>query len=161
YRRLEQRLFPTSVEPPVSAYRAAIAYKVSLFARAVDRPARNPHLVRRGFQVVEVPGQTGFILDRAAAVGVIERSLADFDRTPVSLPVHAQAPSLSLGSLGPTQALAQQALAAPVTVSYGQTHWTLTRRQLAPMLSFQQNGRPGLALGGSAAAAYLDGLAKA
>jgi vancomycin resistance protein YoaR len=155
FQRLALRLSPVNIQPPVTAYRAAIAYEVGKFASSVDQPAREPRLVVHGLQVETVHGETGLLLDRAASVPLIEHSLADFSRTPVALPVRIARPTLSEGDLGPTRALAETALSAPVAVAFGRSRWKLSRAQLASMLVFQQNGKPGLSLGGPSAAAFF------
>ncbi|HWB23412.1 MAG TPA: VanW family protein [Gaiellaceae bacterium] len=155
YKRLALRLFPTSIDPPPHPYVSALNFEVSKLAKAIDRPERDAKLVRRGGQIVTVPGQAGIALQTGPAATLIARALASFSRLPVTLPVQAVRPKVTVPDLATAQTLARRALSAPVTLVLGDQHLQLKPAQLASMLLLAQGGQTKLGIGGSAADAYF------
>ena len=158
YRRLALSVFPDRFTPTPHAYDAAVAYKVGLLAKAVDRPARDAALVRHGLTVDLVPGRLGSVLDRATAAAAIVRALAGFERVPVQLPVRTQEPQVTFADLQPALALDRRILSAPVALVLGDGRRLLTASQLAPMLRLQRAPGSKPLLGGPAADLYFSKL---
>ena len=155
YKRLALRLFPTSIDPPPHPYVSALNFEVGKLASAIDQPEKSAALIRRGGQIVTVPGEAGLALQQTAAAQVIARALAGFGRRPVPLPVKAVAPAVTVPDLAQAKQLARVALSAPVTLVLGTQRLQLKPAQLAPMLLLAQGGRTKLGIGGSAADAYF------
>jgi vancomycin resistance protein YoaR len=155
YKRLALRLFPTSIDPTPHPYVSALNFEVGQLAAAIDRPEKNAALIRKGGQILTVPGQAGIALQQTAAAHVIARALAGFGRLPVTLPVHAVAPGVTVPDLVQAQHLARVALSAPVTLVLGSQRVKLEPAQLAPMLLLGQGGQSKLGIGGTAADAFF------
>jgi vancomycin resistance protein YoaR len=155
YRRLALRVFPDSVKPTAHAYDAAVTYEVSLLAKAIDKPARDAKLVKRGLRFDVAEGQPGAVLDRSAASRVIVRALAGFARTPVDLPVRTTRPKLTGSDFEPAKLVDQRVVSAPVTLVLAGKRRQLSRWQLSSMLLRQQDPKAKLVLGGTAANAYF------
>ncbi len=158
YRRLLLRLHPLGIEPPVTAYDAAVTYEVVQLAAKIDRPHVQATLVRHGLEIDAVHGQAGQLLDRVAATRVIVESLAGFSRQPVELPVRIDPPTITLADLARTRLLARRVLSAPVALGRGSAVIEISRVQLAKMLQLPADGLGQLVLGGRAADAYFSGL---
>ncbi|HVM68628.1 MAG TPA: peptidoglycan binding domain-containing protein, partial [Gaiellaceae bacterium] len=156
YRRLQTRFFGAEIVPPIRAYEAALDYKLAGMAREVDRPHVEAKIVRRGLQIVVVPGQTGLRLDRDAAADVMVRALARLDRGgPVALPVRLDPVEVTAAELGPAARQARVAVSAPVVLEYEGTRWRLPRWRIAELLTLPADGQTGLAIGGEAADAWF------
>jgi vancomycin resistance protein YoaR len=155
YKRLALRLYPTSIVPKPQPYVSALNYEVGKLAAAIDRPERDAKLVRKGGQIVTIPGEAGRALQQPAAATVVARALAGFGRLPVTLPVQTVAPKVTVPDLAQAQRLARRALSAPVTLVLGSQRVQLTPAKLAPMLLLAQGGKTSLGIGGSAADAYF------
>jgi len=56
YRRLSLELFPKDVAPPTKAYEAGLGYELQLIAKALDAPARDTKIVRRGLHITIAAG---------------------------------------------------------------------------------------------------------
>jgi vancomycin resistance protein YoaR len=134
YRRLSLELFPQDLAPPTRAYDAGLDYEMQLIAKAVNAPARDAALVRRGLHITIAGGSSGRTLDRTAARAEIVRALASFSRTPVSLPVTLAMPSTTVASLTPLQRRASLIVSAPVRVRVGDTTLRIPRWRLATIL---------------------------
>jgi vancomycin resistance protein YoaR len=159
YRRLDLRFGHVSIEPQVNSYAAAVAYEVGLLATKIDATHVEARLVRHGLHVVAVRGQTGALLDRAAATQEIVQALAGFSRAPVDLPVTNEPPRITVADLASTKQLANRILSAPVDLEHGSSGTVITRQQLARMLQLP-NGLGSLQLGGNAADTYFAKLAR-
>jgi vancomycin resistance protein YoaR len=155
YRRIGLELFPQEVVAPTRAYDAALDYKLSLIARAVDKPHRDAQLVRRGLRVTIAAGSTGLTLDRAAARERIVESLASFSRLPVSLPVRVDAPRVTVASLTAAQRRASLVVSAPVRAKVDGKTLRIPRWRLATILNLDT-----LRFSGPAADKYFARLAK-
>jgi vancomycin resistance protein YoaR len=150
YRRIELQLFPTDVSPRVRSASAAIDYELSRIDSVIARPHRDARLVRHGLHYVIQPGQTGRVLDRAAASRLIVDSLASFDRAPVALPLRLDRPSVTAASLAAARNAARIAVSAPVTLTVGPTRIKLPRWRIATMLD-TSHAAHGLRIGGPGA----------
>jgi len=154
YRRIELKLFPADVSPPVRSSSSAIDYELSRIDSVIARPHRDARLVRHGLRYVVEPGQTGRVLDRSAASRLIVDSLASFDRAPVALPVRLDRPAVTAASLVGARNAARIAVSAPVTLTVGPTRIKLPRWRIATMLDTSQ-ASGGLRIGGPGADAAL------
>jgi vancomycin resistance protein YoaR len=134
YRRLSLDLFPKDVAPPIKAYDAGLDYELQLIAKAVNAPARDATLVRRGLHITIAGGASGRTLDRAGARKEIIGALASFSRTPVSLPVTVATPRTTIASLTAAQRRASLVVSAPVRVIVGDTTLRIPRWRLATIL---------------------------
>jgi len=154
YRRIELKLFPADVSPPVRSSTSAVDYELTRLDSVVARPHRDARLVRRGLHFVVAPGQTGRSLDRPAAARLIVDSLASFDRSPVALPVEVDPPAVTAASLAAARRAARIAVSAPVTLTVGPTRFRLPRWRIATMLDTSHAAR-GLRIDGAGADAAL------
>ena len=154
FRRLGLEIFPRDVAPATGAYDAALEYELGLIGRAVDRPHRDAHLVRRGLHITIADGATGRTLDRAAARDLIVSSLASFSRAPVRLPVSTDTPRVTVASLTAAQRRASTVISGPVRVTVGAKSLRVPRWRLAKILDLH-TGR----FTGNAAALYFARLA--
>ena len=75
-KRIQARIFGIDAVPPVTAYDAAVDYKLDQIAKAVSRGGVDAKLVRKGLDVQIVEGQAGRKLDQRAAARLIVQSLA-------------------------------------------------------------------------------------
>jgi vancomycin resistance protein YoaR len=155
FRRIGLRLSPVDVEPAVHAYDNAVKYKVSLLAEDVDRPHRDARLVRHGMSFELVGGQIGRKLDRDAAVGLVVGALASSPREPVSLPVEADPPKVTVAQLRPVRARAARVVSGPVTLKIGIANFVVEPKKLAAMLELPSGGTSDLRFGGPVANAYF------
>jgi vancomycin resistance protein YoaR len=134
YRRLSLELFPQDLAPPVRAYDAGLDYELELLAQAVNAPARDARLVRRGLHITIAAGSSGRTLDRSVARDEIVTALASLSRAPVSLPVRFAAPRATVDSLTSAQRTASLVVSAPVRVIVGDTTLRIPRWRLATIL---------------------------
>jgi vancomycin resistance protein YoaR len=155
YRRLGLRLFGSDVAPAVHAYNSAVAYKVQLLARDIDRPHRDAALVRHGLAFTVTPARTGMVLDREAAAAVVVAALASSSRSPVELPVKVDRPRITPARLAQVRQRAARIVSAPVLLRIGIANFEVPRQKLAAMLRLPAAGAPALAIGGPAANAYF------
>jgi vancomycin resistance protein YoaR len=155
YRRLSLELFPQDLAPPARAYDAGLEYELDLITKAVNTPARDARLVRRGLHITIAAGRSGKTLERAVARREIVRALASFSRAPVSLPVTVAAPHATVASLTAAQRTASTVISAPVRVTVGETTLRIPRWRLATIL-----GLDTVRFTGPAADAFFARLAK-
>jgi vancomycin resistance protein YoaR len=156
FKRLQTRVFGAELAPRATAFESVVAYTVTQMAAAVDRPAVEPALRRRGLAVAVVPGRPGVVLDQEAAAETIVRSLAGLTRgVPVPLPVVTDEPRLAPDALQPAAAAAGVALSAPVTLRVGGTGWRLPRWRIATILRLPSGGATELEVAGKRANAWL------
>jgi len=156
FRRLKLRLFPVEASSTAGASPAAVAYELALMAKAIDTPHQNAQLVRHGLKFSIAPGETGRVLDRAAAGPLLVSSLGSFERHPVVLPVQVDPPDVTAASLASVRRSAALAVSAPVSLMVGPTRLKLPRWRIATMLDLSHPGK--LRLGGRAATAELERL---
>ncbi|MBA3347540.1 MAG: VanW family protein, partial [Actinobacteria bacterium] len=161
YRRLQTRFFGAEVAPPVQAYTAALDYKLAGLAREVDRPHVEAKLVRRGLNVLVVPGQTGIRVDRDLAADTVVRALARLERgRQVPLPVVVDPIEVTTDELAGAVRDARVALSAPVRLTGAAKVWRLPRWRIAQLLTLPQDGTAQLAIAGPGADAYFRKLRK-
>jgi vancomycin resistance protein YoaR len=162
FRRLRARLFGLDSSPPVSAYEAAVSYKVDQIARDVDRGGIDAKLVRRGLEVRVVPGQAGRKLDQTTAAKVVVQALGSLERgRRIELPLAATRPRVGAADLAPALATARTALSAPLRLAYGETRWRVPRWKIAPLLQLPASGSTSVSIAGHPAEAYLKRLSAA
>jgi vancomycin resistance protein YoaR len=162
FKRLRARLFGVDALPPISAYDAAVTYKLDQIARTVDRNGVNARLVRKGLAVHVVEGRSGRKLDRAAAATVIVQALGSLERNAaVVLPVAAAEPEVSGADLVGAAAQARTALSAPLRLAYGETRWRVPRWRIAPLLELPAGGSTSVSIAGRQAEEYLERLSGA
>jgi vancomycin resistance protein YoaR len=161
YHRLALRFSPIEVMPETRVYEAAVDYEVGVLGKAIDRPARDARLHRRGLRIVVAPSKAGTALDRAAAYGVIVDALASLERAPVKLPVVVDQPKVNADDLDDAAQLDRRIVSAPLAVVVGDEKRRLTRWQLASMLVLQKDASAKPLLGGRPADEFFGGLARA
>jgi vancomycin resistance protein YoaR len=158
-RRVQTRLFGTDVDPRVEVYPTVLRFAVAKIADAVDRPAVDATLVRRGLSFSVTPARTGLVLDRERATALVVASLASLDRgTPVRLPVVAAGPDVTADELGEAARAARTAISAPVTLRVGATTFRLPRWRIAQLLELPSAGETRIRLGGASATGWLASL---
>lgn len=159
YRRLHTRLFGAEVTPSVAVFESVLAYAVADVAKAVDRPAVEASLRRRGLGVQVVAGRAGLELDRAVATETIVRALASLDRgTPVALPTARTEPKVTPDDLTDAARRTRVALSAPVTLVVGQKRIRLPRWTIARLLRLPSGGAVEPAIAGTAADRWFASL---
>ena len=159
-RRLRLRLLGEDVTPPARAWDDALAHRLRLFARAVDRPHRDASVAFRGLKVVVVPGHGGRVLDRDAARPLVVRALASLSREPVVLPMRSDPQTVTAEDLRAAAAQAKVAVSAPVRLALGRTRWRIARWRVSTLIELPKDGARTLKLGGPQAAAFFARLAR-
>ncbi len=160
-KRLQARLFGSEVDPRVDVYPSAVRYTVERIAAAVDRPAVDASLRRRGLAVVTTPARAGVRLERAPASAAIVEALASIERPgPVRLPVVRAEPKVTGDQLAAAAASARTALSAPVTLTVGPTRFRLPRWRIAQLLDLPSGGATRVTVGGPAARTWLASVAR-
>ena len=162
FKRLDVKVFGADVSPPTTVLNGALEYKLALIAKQVDRPPRSAAVVRRGLQIVVVPGRKGVVLDREAAARSIVRELASLERSSarVELPFRVLEPKVRATQLTLPAQRARVALSAPVRLELGPTRWRLSRGKLAHVLELPTDGVTSLRIGGADAQQWLVQLGK-
>ncbi|MHB1243029.1 MAG: VanW family protein [Gaiellaceae bacterium] len=159
FRRLQTRVFGAEINPPATAYGAALDYRVAGLARAVDQSHVEAKLVRRGLEIEVVRGQAGRRLDEEAAGTRIVRALARLDRgQPIALPVAVDPVDVTATDLAPAARQARTALSAPVRLEYDGTRWRLPRWRIAELLALPVAGTTEVAIAGPGAEAWFGKL---
>ena len=160
-RRIQTRLFGTQVEPRVDTYPSVLRYTVAKLAAAVDRPAVEASLVRRGLAFTVSAGHPGTRLDRARASAAIVEALGSLERgVPVRLPVVAARPEVTRVELAEAAAAARTAVSAPVTLTVGPTRFRLPRWRIAQLLELPSGGKTRVEVGGRETERWLSSLAR-
>ncbi len=160
-KRLQVRIFGSDVDPRVDVYPSAVRYTVDRIAAAVDRPAVDAALARRGLAIVTSPARPGVRLDRGRASAAIVAALASLERSgPVRLPVVRAEPKITAEQLAAATADARTALSAPVTLSVGPTRFRLARWRIAQLLDLPNGGATRVAIAGPAAQKWLATVAR-
>ena len=158
-KRVQTRIFGSSVDPRVNVYPSAVRLTVARIAAAVDRPAVAAALTRRGLDVVTTPARAGVRLDRELASRTIVSSLASLERDgPVRLPVARAEPKVTEEQLAPASAAARTALSAPATLRVGPTRFRLPRWRIAQLLDLPDGGATRVSVGGPRARSWLASL---
>ena len=158
-KRVQTRLFGTDVVPHVQAYPSVVRFAVDEVAGAVDRPAVDAGLVRRGLRIAPTPARAGLRLDRARASATIVSALASLERgAPVRLPVSRTEPKVTQEQLAEAALAARTAISAPVTLRVGATRFRLPRWRLAQLLELPRGGETRIGLGGPKAGRWLASL---
>jgi vancomycin resistance protein YoaR len=162
FKRIDVQVFGADITPSTQVLSGALEYKLSLIAKAVDRPPRDAALVRRGARIVAVPARPGLRLDRAVAARTIVHQLAALERTDgtVQLPLRRAQPSVTTSQLARAARQARVVTSAPVRLTLGRTRWLLQPRRLASLLELPANGRTTLQIGGPTAEHWLVKLGK-
>lgn len=160
-RRIHTRIFGAEVVPPARVFDAAIRHEVAKMAAAVDRPAVDASLRRRGLRVEILPARDGRRIDGAAATELVVRTLASLERpAAVALPIAATKPDVTPAQLERAAADARTALAGPVRLVYGDTRWRLPRYRIAELLTLPAAGATDVAVAGKGADAWFASLAR-
>jgi vancomycin resistance protein YoaR len=161
FRRIGVRVFGAQVVPPSRVYEGALTFELDRFARAIDRPHRDPRLRLRGLQPVVVDGATGRRLDRRASARVVVAALAGFSRHDVPLPVRTDQPTVSRAQIEAAAARVRLALSRPVSMRWRGAVWTVPPSQLSTLLALPAGGETTLRIGGHGADRYFAGLRRA
>jgi len=159
-RRIQTRLFGVAVEPSVRAYPSVVRYAVATIAKAVDRPAVEAAVRRRGLRIAVAPARAGAELDRTRAEALVVTSLAELERRgSVRLPLARVEPKVTAPELAEAALAARTALSAPVTLAVGPTRFRLPRWRLAELLVLPSRGTNETSLAGPAAEKWLASVA--
>ena len=160
FRRIGVRVFGAQVAPPASVYDAALAYELTRFERAINRPHRDARLRLRGLEPVVVRGDTGRRLDRSAAARVVVAALAGLSRRPVVLPVRIDPTVVSAANLAAAARQVRVALSEPLQMTWKGATWSVSPWQLRQMLALPHGARTAVTIGGRGANRYFAGLAR-
>ncbi|HET9242390.1 MAG TPA: VanW family protein [Gaiella sp.] len=161
FRRLRSRMFGVDIEAATSAFPSAVRVAVARMAKAVDRPAVNAGVLRRGLSFQVTPAKAGVRLDRAAASAALVTSLASFERgAAVALPVVRDTPETTAGELAGAVASLRVAVSAPVTLRAAGERIVLPRERIAQIVGLHAAGETRPALAGDEADRWLAGLAR-
>jgi vancomycin resistance protein YoaR len=161
-RRLQTRLFGLDVEPTTSAYPSAVRVAVARIAAAVDRPAVNAGVLRRGLTFEVTAARSGVRLDRAAASAAVVAALASFDRGPaIPLPVARAVPETTPDELAGAVAALRVATSAPVSLRVAGERIVVSRARLAQLVRPPSNGAAHVRLEGPQADRWLADLSRA
>ena len=154
-KRIQSRLFGSDVEPHVDVYPSAVRYTVARIAAAVDRPAVDASLERKGLAIVTTDARPGVRLDRSRASAALVDALASIDRRgAVRLPV-VRCCRRSRRRSSPMRPRRPERRLAPVTLTVGPTRFRLARWRIAQLLDLPRGGATSVGIGGKAAQAWL------
>ena len=160
-RHVRARIFGAEVEPHVAVFPSVVRYTVGRIAAAVDRPAVDASLERRGLSFVTSPARAGVRLDRSLASATIVNALASLERDgPVRLPVARAEPRVVVDDLADAATAAQTAVSGPVTLTVGPTRFRLPRWRIAQLLDLPHGGATGVSVAGPSAQRWLASLAR-
>jgi vancomycin resistance protein YoaR len=158
-RRIQTRLFGTSLEPTAGSFESVVAYEAREIAKSVDVAAAEPAVRRTGSTgtgVVVVPGRAGTRFDVDAATVVIVRARAALERgEPVALPVVADVPRLGVEDLEAAAAQARIALSAPLVLRAGATRLKVSPQELTRLVRLPSGGRTTVDLKGPKADRWI------
>lgn len=158
-KRVQTRISGSEVDPQVHVYPSVLRYTVARIAAAVDRPAVDAALRRRGLSVALVPGRPGVVLDRERASAAIVAALASLERHgPVRLPVVRAEQKVADEQLVAASRAARTALSAPATLTVGPTRFRLPRWRIAQLLALPKGGATRVSIGGAEARNWLSSL---
>ena len=136
--------------PPVTAYDAAVNYKLDQIAKAVARGGVDAKLVRKGLDVQVVEGQAGRKLDRSQPQPSSSSRSRGFDRgTPVALPLATTPLRVDAADLEEAAAKARVALSGPIRLAYGETRWRIPRWKVASLIELPVAGNTEVARHGA------------
>ncbi|HET9214902.1 MAG TPA: VanW family protein [Gaiellaceae bacterium] len=159
-KRLWLRATGTDIEPTVDVYDAALAYRLTEMATAVDRPALDASVTLHGLEPEIVAGRAGQRLDREASAALVVRALAGFERAEVALPVAREEPKVTRETLVPVAERVRTILSAPVSLAFSGASFTLRPRETARLLELPADGRAGLAVKERATARRFENVAR-
>jgi vancomycin resistance protein YoaR len=155
------RIFGSDVDPRVHVFPSVLRYTVGRIATAVDRPAVDAALERRGLSFVTKPARPGVELDRALASATIVNALASLEREgPVRLRVARAEPRVVEDDLADAATAAQTAVSGPVTLTVGPTRFRLPRWRIAQLLELPNGGATRVSVSGPSARRWLASLAR-
>jgi len=161
FRRLVLRFSGDHITARLSSYPSAIDYAVNEIAGKVDTRHVEASLARHGLRFAVVPAKPGRTLDRAAAKRALIGALGAVDRPPrVTLPVRVDPPTVTAATLASAAAKARLLVSAPIRLTYQGTTWKIPRWRLAQLVQLPAGGATRLAIGGAAATAFFEQLAK-
>jgi vancomycin resistance protein YoaR len=120
-----------------------LAAAVEALAATIDRTPVNASVSAGPGTTFSVsPATAGRAVDQAALLAALDRQLTA-QATPASIaidvPVTSVAPAVPTASAEAAKATADQ-MAADLVVERGDEHWTITRKSLAPLISFATSG---------------------
>jgi vancomycin resistance protein YoaR len=160
FRRIGVRFFGAQVVPPTRVYDAALAFELSRFAEAIDRPHRDARLTLQGLEPTIAPGATGRRLNRQEAATIVVAALAGLSRQPVALPVAVDPPAVTSEELSAAAGEVRTALSAPVLMRLRGVEWTLSPWQLRTMLALPKGESTAVQIGTPGANKYFGGLSR-
>ena len=160
-RRIQTKLFGADVEPRVDVYPSVVRYSVARIAAAVDRPAVDASVRRRGLRIGIAPARTGIRLDRPRTTTLVVAALAELERRgTVRLPLVETRPRVTQAQLGEASIAARAALSGPVTLTAGPTRFRLARWEIAKLLRLPSGGVTRVAIEGPRADSWLASLSR-
>ncbi len=160
-KRVRARIFGSDVEPHVHVFPSVLRYTVGRIAAAVDRPAVDASLERRGLSFATTPARPGVRLDRTLARAAMVDALASLERDgPVRLPVARAEPRVVGDDLGEAATAARTAVSGPVTLTVGPTRFRLPRWRIAQLLELPSGGATRVTVAGPSARRWLASLAR-
>jgi len=119
----------------VSYNRRKLDQVIADWARQVDNGLENGALQFKGTTVVAVPPKAGTGILRRETRQLVERSLRTGSTDVVDLPIGRVRPEVDTADVQKVASRARRVLAGPVTITVGQTLFTLTPDQLAGVLA--------------------------
>jgi len=159
-RRIQTKLFGVDVTPRVTSYPSVVRYTLAMMTKAVDRPAVDAAVRRRGLRFTVTPPRAGVGLDRARTEALLVASLADLERPDrVQMPLVRFEPRVVGADLVEAARAARTAISAPVTLAVGPTRFRVERWRMAEMLTLPARGTTETEIGGPAARQWLHALA--
>ena len=160
-RRIQTKLFGEDVVPRVDTYPSVVRYTVARIAAAVDRPAVDAAVRRRGLAIEVAPARTGLRLDRARTTTLVVGALAELERRgTVRLPLLTTPPRVTQAELAEAAVAARTALSGPVSLTAGPTRFRLARWKVAELLRLPSGGETRAAIAGPGASRWLASLAR-
>ena len=129
-----------TLDPVVLVDNDSLIAQVDGIATVVDHPSVEPTIKMKGLMPVEIDGQSGKEIDRAAAATSITQAFAMGSNKVSVVPADSK-PTVSNAALAAAKTQATQAVSAPVYVTTGDIKAKIVKRAIARSLSFgAENG---------------------
>jgi vancomycin resistance protein YoaR len=127
------------IEPVIAVDQDALEDSVASIANVVNLNPVEPNLAVSNTGITLTKGSDGLEVDREALKNQIV-SMATQTRSTIVAPLEVTPPNISAADASNSEALAQQAVASPVTVSVGEITATISPETIAQALSFTAQG---------------------
>lgn len=112
-----------------------------------EHPATNAHYVINGGALTVQPETIGSVFDRSSILAAVRAHLVTLNLSPIPVSLITDRPRVTVAALNDLHAKAKHAVdRGPVTVTFGDRHWTFDTSTIAGWLTAADPRHPGLTL---------------